>query len=691
MKQKTILILRFPLNNVCTGQLTRRYFNNLNDLTKLLLAVAIAGSAMLGLSGCAVQVRGRQRPLLSVRDIRGELEISAERQTDESKSSSASQENVSTILEEKIRLQAKGDVFHSRLMSYLASLGLGLTQQQFRTKERSDSGTGTLSDYRLDMHFLPLKPYPFSVSLSKTEDVVPRRFRSPLRVESTGTGFATHLRVPEWPMSFSWFSTETEQDSDMSQSDDLFKRESDRWSFNLRHNFSERSRMTVRSDWDSLSEKARVATRDLETTRHRVDHDFYFGSERQHRLDSALSLVEKVGNFESETFNWDENLVLQHSRDFMTFYNSTFTKNTFGSAESESFGGAAGLNHRLYSNFVTNLSLFATKTEYDPDSETTWQGGKLGFNYTRNNPWGKLFSSYSIDVTKQENSGAAGTGLVLGESHVFRDPFAVTLENRDIITSTIIVSNSTGSETYSLGDDYTIRMVDDRVELDVTTLGVDLPNVVDGQVLLVDYQYHLPEATEVESRDQYFRIGQDFKNRVSVFYSHQRFDEEITSNLDIDVTEDNWKTDVLGISYRGPRVSLRAERSETQSTTNTSESTLLSGSCVWPLMRRTTFSGGASQSWVEASGDNDRESSMFELEGEIESWLTKHLKVSTEANWRNEDNSDTGRTRGLRMGVALGYDYRSISVTAGWDTYQLERVNTETTNSNVYIKVIRRF
>jgi hypothetical protein len=109
------------------------------------------------------------------------------------------------------------------------------------------------------------------------------------------------------------------------------------------------------------------------------------------------------------------------------------------------------------------------------------------------------------------------------------------------------------------------------------------------------------------------------------------------------------------------------------------------------MSSRTTLSGRISQSWASSSGIDTRESSLFKAEGEIRTRLSRRLRLIGSAEMRDEDNSDTGKTEGLRIGAALEYDYRKLRVRAGWDTYFLERVNTETESTRLYVKLYRRF
>jgi len=671
-----------------------RCFNGLSHVVKPLLIAAATAIIMLCLTGCAVQVAGKRRPLVRAERIGGELELSMNRHKDETQASTGpKRKNTATIFEETLRLKAQGDVFHPRLMTYAALLGLGLNQQRLKSDVQSDNLSGTITSYGLTMNCLPRKPYPFSINTGRTESIVPRQFVSPLHLEDSHTAVTSRLRIPDWPMTISWSTNELKQDSDFANIDDSFKRTTDRLNYSLMHDFSERSHLSFRSDVDKLQQESRTSSREIRTDRHRLLHDFNFGSDEQHHLDSSASFVDKSSDFDSQTLSLRESLTMAHSQSFSTFYSGHSSKSTFASTKNETLGGTAGLNHRLYRNLLTTFSLSTTESEFGSGSDSTTRGGNLKFNYFRNNPWGKLTSLYSVSLTKLKSSGGTGTGIATDESHVFTDPLAVALEKRLIVTDTIVVTNSDGTELYTEGidGDYTIRHVGDYIELVIDTTDTDLPNISDGQVLLVDYLYEVEDSRQEDSTNQSFRIAQAFKNGLSVYYYRRRRDREVDSSLLPEVTSNDFRGETFGTTYRKKHLSLRAQHSRTVSSENSVNSDTLSARNIWPMDPRTSLSAGVSQAWVESQGDNSRKTSLFKANGKIRTRLTNHIKLSARTEWRNEDSSDIGKTKGLTMGVALEYRYRQLSLETGWDSYMLDRSSTETNNSIVYIRLIRRF
>ena len=647
---------------------------------------------MLSQAGCAIRVRGRERPLLRGNGIHGEVRLSTRQHSEEINTATSHRENKSAITQEELHLQTEGDVFDPKFMTYAAGVGMGLIQQKFDTGTESGSSSGSMNSYRLISNFLSGKPYPFSVSLSKEESFLPRRFRSPLHMENTSNGILARYQDSEWPMTFSWSDNEMQQRADLDDSGFTFDRRAKRFAYSLAHDFSERSHLDFRFDTDDIVQTGTGYSHAIKTDSYRLNHDYDFGADNQHTLTSHVLFVDRVSEFSTQTLDWQENLFLRHTDNFSTFYNAHYSENTFESLDSRTIGGLGGFTHRLYDNFTTNLSLFGNKTEFGTGSESTSRGGDLSFSYYRHNPWGLLTAEYAFRMVGLESTGDSGTDIVTNEFHTFTDPFPVTLEKRGILVDTIVVTNTDGTEIYTEGDDYTIRPVGDYIELDITTLGADFPNISDGQDLHVDYLYAVESSTTEDLLEHTFRVEQQFRNGFSVYYSHlnRQTDVEFSRDPSFDADQD-YVSNTFGAAYRRRNITLSAERRETESTDNSSTSDRLSASAHWPLSTTTSIHGQVGQAWIDSTGERNRQTTLFTARAGVKNRLTRYLSLTTDAELRKEDSSDIGPTDGLQLDAALEYHRRALSIRGGWGYYILDRGNTDTTNSMFFIKLIRRF
>jgi hypothetical protein len=403
-----------------------------------------------------------------------------------------------------------------------------------------------------------------------------------------------------------------------------------------------------------------------------------------------LSYVDQTGSFEFENLQLEERLRLQHTGGFLTNYELRFTDSNRQAIRNKEVRGQGGFEHRLYESLVTTANVFASETDLDTQGDLTQRGGTLALNYRKNNPWGTLFATYAAGLTKSEQSGGAGTGIVIDESHTFIDPLPITLNRVNIDTSSIVVTDNTGLNTYTLGDDYTITETNGRIQLSMTTLGIAPPNVSDGQEILVDYNFFIEPERDEDTVRHNFTIRERFKNGLSVYYAHRRQDEDVSSTI-TEITPDEFRVNTVGTDYLNKGLFLQAEYSEEESTQIPSTSKKLQGKYSWPISISTSVSLRVLNHWLDFGEPDKRDVELFKTGAEIFSRLTNECSISTRADYRDEDDTRFGTTRGFQFNSELKYDFRQLSISMGVEFNLLNRRNDEIDGSFIYIKLKRFF
>jgi hypothetical protein len=448
--------------------------------------------------------------------------------------------------------------------------------------------------------------------------------------------------------------------------------------------------MSFNLDRTEVSQRSLGASIDTETDRYTMLHGLIFGSAEQHRLDSFFNFVDQSGSFNFENLQWEERLRLQHSSNFLTNYELRYTDSKRERFRNEETRGRAGFEHRLYESLVTTANVFTSRTDLDAQGDLTQHGGTLAFNYRKKNPWGTLLSTYSASLTDTEQSGGSGTGVVIDEAHVFTDPLPVPLDRVNIDTSSIVVTDNTGLNTYTLGDDYTIAEINGRVQLNVTTLGTIPPNVSDGQEILADYNFFIEPEREEDTVRQNFTIKERFKNGLSVYYGHRRQDEDASSTI-TEITPDEFTVNTVGTDYVNKGLFLQAEYSKEESTQIPSTSKKLQGRYSWPISSDTSASVRVVNHWLDFGEPDARDVVLFKSGAEIFSRLTDTCNISARADYRDEDDTRFGTTRGFQFNSELQYNFRQLSIATGIELNSLNRRNDEIDGSFLYFQLKRTF
>ena len=655
----------------------------------ILRALAVCAGG-ISLAGCTVNVGGEQRPLVKNEPIRGELELVAERRADEQGTSGDRRKSTTQVFEERVRLNTAGDVYHPDFLFYTAAVGVGLAQQEIDSDDESGSSSETLDEYNFFAQLLRGKIYPTTFNASKSEELIARQCLGALRTDRENRGVTFSLRPEGWPMTFQYSESEIGQDGLSSLARDFFEREDEGFRYSVSHEFSRLSHLSFDFDRAEVVQRSVGATIVTDTDRYNMLHDLVFGADEQYRLDSSFNYADQSGSFDYENLQLQERLRLQHTDEFLTNYEVRFTDSDRITVRNKEIRGQGGFEHRLYESLVTTGNLFTSTTDLDSQGDLDQRGGLLAFNYRKKNPWGTLYGTYSASLTESEQSGGTGTGVAMDESHIFTDPLPVTLNRVNVDTSTIVVTDSTGLNFYTEGDDYTISEINGRVQLNVTTIGIAPPNVTDGQELLVDYNFFIEPKRKEDTVRQAFTIRERFKNGMSVYYAHRRQDEDVSSTL-TEITPDEFTVNTVGADYLNKGLFLQAEHSDEESTQIPSTSTKLQGRYSWSLSPATTASLRVMNHWLDFGEPDERDVVLFKTGGELYSRLSDQCGISARADYRNEDDTRFGITRGFQINSELQYTFRQMSVSTGFELNLLNRRRDEIDGGYLYFKLKRFF
>ena len=494
-------------------------------------------------------------------------------------------------------------------------------------------------------------------------------------------------------MTFQYTASETAQDGLSSFERDFFERDDERFRYSVNHNFGELSHLNIDIDNTSVSQRSVGAMIETDTDRFTILHDWIFGSDEQHRLDSFFNYTDQSGSFNFENKQWDERLRLQHFDDFLTNYELRLTDSKRDEDRNEEIRGQAGFEHRLYDSLVTTTNIFVSKTDFESNNgfetegDFDQQGGTLAFNYRKNNPWGTLISTYTTSLIEQ--SGNIG-GIVTDEPHTVNDPLPVILNRTNIDTSSIVVTDSSGLYTYTLGDDYTVEEITGQVQLEIIIPGLILPNISDGQEILVDYKVLIEPDRQEDTLRQNFTIRERFNNGLSLYYAHRRQEEDVSSKV-MEITPDEFTVNTVGTDYTKDGLYLQAEYSKEDSTQVPSTSRKVQGRYSWPVNSNTNVSMRVINHWLDFKEPDERDVVLFKSGAEVFSRLTNEYSISARADYRDEDDTRFGITKGFQFSSELKYNFRQLSILAGVEFSVLDRRNDEIDSSLVYFQLKRFF
>lgn len=640
----------------------------------------------LCLAGCRTQVGGTTRPLMRTGPIRGEVELRAQQHTDEEGTAGDKREYEAREFEEILRLRTTGDIYHPDFFSYSGSVGIGARQHDYDFDGETDDGSGTLDEYALSGELLPKKPYPVTFNLDKSEELIPRHFASSLVSEREGANVTLALRS-DWPMRFQYGQSETEQAGQSARDRDLFLRDDERFGFSLDHQFSDRSGLSFNLQQNDTSQTQGGIVIDRQEDVYSFSHRLLAGADDQIRLDSFVDLLEQSGDFELERLLYQERLRITHSETLQTHYNVSYNQSERPTLDNSEIRGETGFNHRLFQSLTTTGSVYASESDLDDGVEVSRLGGNIGLDYRKENPWGTLFGHYGFSMLDLEQTGGTAVVSVVDERHAFRlaGSLRITLDRANVDQASIVVYNGTRSRVYN---DYTVYESGGITEIRVI-LGGDIASGGD-QTLSIDYDSVTEPERDEQSFVHSFRLRQRLAGGISPYFEHQTRNEHLDST-DISIVPDEFEVNLFGIDYVQGGLRLLAEYRDEASTRIPSESQHVEASYLWRLPSRVRLKLYASQRWIDYTRAPVYDVDLLTVGSDVLMPLTDAYSLSGRVDYRDEEDSRQGTTRGFQCRAECRYRFRQVSARLGAEFNTLDRLSHERETVFVYFRLKRMF
>jgi hypothetical protein len=656
------------------------------------LCCGFLGLGLMGTAGYAATVGGQERPLITHGPIKGELELGFESLRNTQSGGAVNRNSDARIIKERVRVATEGDVYHANLLTYSVMGGVGLSQSRLSSNDRSMNETDTLDEYNAVFQFLKMKPYPMTLLLNKSDDLISRPYQGPLQSEKKSTGFAMSLRSLDLPMRFQYTVDESNQYGLANPSQDNYYRKDERFRYSVEHEFSKLSHLSYDYERNDITRR-NADQKEAPTTenRHYLKHDLTFGPNDEYKLDSSLNYYEQQGTEKATDMLWEEYLEIQHTPSLRTHYELRYNTTQQTDLQNKSLYGNVGFIHQLYESLTTTGDVFMARPNLDSNIKTEQQGESLGFNYRKTNPLGNFLATYNVNHITTNQSGGTGSDFVFREKHVVPGTPApeVELNHVGIEISSIVVEDALG-DAFTQGLDYAIYEINGRIRLRIFTIGGGAtPNFTAGQDFYVTYVFQIESQRNEEMWRQYVSLEQQFDNGISVFFRHRRQDETITSTQP-GIVPDQSQRNTFGTRYDKSGLSLLAEHSIEDSTIQSNTNTLLEGSYSWIMDPDTRATLRALKNDLAFSPD-PRDVTTYNYVAELSRQLSNRYILTSRVDYRDETDTEFGKTKGFELRSELKYLYRQVYVIVGVEYDMLDRNNDKTNEMFFYMKLKRFF
>ena len=636
--------------------------------------------------GCRMTVGGQQRSLVQNGPLQGEVELTAEKRKDDQGTSGDTRRYESLEYKEILRLKTQGNVYHPDLLTYRASAGIGSTQHEFKFDGEKDTGTGSLEEYMLAGDLLPQKPFPLSFQLDKSEELLSRQFASSLLSQRKGANVTLSLRS-DWPIRLQFGQNETRQEGQSVADHDLFIRDDQRFSASLDHVFSDSSEFGLDVHHNDTSQFQAGTTIHHQESVVDLSHHLTGGPNQQNRLDSFINYLDQSGDFDLKRLHWQESLNLKHSDVFQTYYRIFFLNSERSTLKNNEIRGETGFTHQLYDSLTTHGSVYTSKANLGDGVDLTQLGGAVTFDYRKINSLGLLLGHYGFNVLDLEQTGGSTRVAVVNERHAFTTAgsLRIQLERTNIDPASIVVRNSARTKIYT---DYTVTQTNGITEIDII-LGGDI--TTDGdQTLSFDYDAVTDPQRKEQSYVHSFRLRERFPFGLSTYYEFQDRSETLTST-ETSIVPDEFQVHLWGVDYNHKGLRLLSEYRDEASTRYPFQSKRLEASYALHPEPASKLTFYASQRWIDYRTEPMYDVQLFTVGCDIQTGLSDSVTATGRLDYRDEDDSRQGTTRGFQWDTELQYRYRQLDARVGAEFNTLNRLNYESDGLLMYVRLKRFF
>jgi hypothetical protein len=238
-----------------------------------------------------------------------------------------------------------------------------------------------------------------------------------------------------------------------------------------------------------------------------LTHNLDFGENRDHSLRSQLHFFDERGAFDIRRLRLFELLRLRHSDRFETRYDYTFDWVQRPGTDQMLHRGQAGFQHRLFESLVTTANIGASYLELtDPAFRSTDIFGDIDFQYTKEVPYGRLNAGATFRYSHRQDSDRSGPIQIVNEPHTFSAAGIIVIQRRLIEVGSIVITDTTGTITYSAGLDYIVIDFRDSVEIRRVVGGA----IAEGQSVLITYRFGDEPGETTDTFSMRYAVRYDF-------------------------------------------------------------------------------------------------------------------------------------------------------------------------------------
>jgi hypothetical protein len=432
--------------------------------------------------------------------------------------------------EEEIFVLTHSYAYHPSFLNMDLGGGLLFVQQDFDSDQGKNNNHESLYNLTAHLNFLEEKPYPVKLFYDRSNPSVTTSLAGRFLVENTRYGMNAALLESVSPVSLNVEAFRFE--SDGSGFGTTIDQTTDQAAIRASRAYGDGQSLRASYLWteaDSQSGSPGLPIQQTVTTTKTTDATALnvFGADNQLRLTNQTLDPQQDPSSEIDDLRYSYDMRWAHTSKTQSFYQYRLSKSDRSEVNTTNRNARIGASREQEQGWRGNIDIHGEKEDQDTtnfDRKVYGSQGAIAYQKDIRNGSMQFGSTMRFDQTDQ-STGGTSIVQVFDESVTLVGTTPVALQNDFVVVSTIVVTNQPNTQTFIEGLDYDVRVIGSVTEIQRLIGG----NIIDGQTVLVDYDYRSAGDVKFNSFNQnYFSNFKLFRFH-DFFARYRRLDQSVKS------------------------------------------------------------------------------------------------------------------------------------------------------------------
>lgn len=433
--------------------------------------------------------------------------------------------------EEELFLRTLGYVYHPNLMKFDIGGGVMGVQSEYNSLTVNEEYSDTVYNGIVRLNFFEQKPFPFLLFYEHLNPSVTPGIGQSYVQQNERHGFDLSLREPFFPVTTN--ISGSVQTSEGEGFDIVVDDVTSQAALRLQKHFSGGSFIQYSELWSKLVSNSGnpdlpIVETITENLTNSLSSRLVFGGDKQGQFDLIGSYntqnqsIDAVASPTRKHKSVAPGLNWRHSDFWRSSMYYTLSETSEQDIETKVQSGKIGTGRHTSDGFNAAIDVHGDRDETEGFvRSSSGVGLSLGYHYPFS--WGKFTIGAAGQLDRKDQDADLAFINVFGEQVTLTGTTPVTLGHSFVVPGSVVVENLARTQTYVLGVDYQLTVVGSRTQVERLIGG----NILDGQDVLVDYQYETGGTIEYDDVKQTYQASLDVLRYLKLYVRQYRVGQKV--------------------------------------------------------------------------------------------------------------------------------------------------------------------